>query len=150
MDNAPKRKVKERTQLNINLKVIRENKGFTQKEVAGILKMPDNRMINWYENTGAMPPYEKLVALAELYNVSLDELFGITNHTNIMKGYKKDSKKLLYDHNNNSIITTKIDKKLRGFYVTGESLTKKRVDTLKTLIENPTLLDSIADLLNHK
>lgn len=148
LDNAPKRKIKEPTPLNINLKLIRENKGYTQKEVAVALNMLDNRMINWYENTGAMPPYDKLIALANYYDVSLDELFGRDSYT---KGFTRD-KKVIYENSNKSIITTRLSNntKLRGFYITGESLTKKRVDTLKTLIETPTLIDSVADLLNHK
>lgn len=152
LDNAKKRDVKDKTPLNINLKEIRESKGVTQKEVALALGMKDNRMINWYENTGAMPPYEKLVALAEFYNVSLDELFGVSQKGKTKKDPKKDvlynkDKVVITSHLENNTVSSCIT---RSFHIEAKSLNKKRIDTLKILLEEPTLLDAINTFLKHK
>lgn len=77
-----------------NLKKIRESKGLTQKEVAdklGIFVQSYSR----YENTDQEPKLNRVVEIANILNVSLDELvFGINNSdddkptsANILKKY---------------------------------------------------------------
>lgn len=63
------------------LKSLRENRNYTQAYVAdttGISRVNYNR----YENNNREPDGETLKALADFFNVSIDELFGRENHTN--------------------------------------------------------------------
>lgn len=62
-------------QLHIKLKELRLAENLTQKELAD--KLSINR-VNYtrYEIGAVRPDYETLIALADFYNVSLDELFG--------------------------------------------------------------------------
>lgn len=57
------------------LREIRLEKGFKQREVAEHLGMK-LRSYQFYEQGRVEPPIVKLIALAELFQVSLDELMG--------------------------------------------------------------------------
>lgn len=50
--------------------------GFTQKQVAEFLEIRQSNISDW-ENDISRPEYEKLIKLANLYDVSLEELLGI-------------------------------------------------------------------------
>lgn len=58
-----------------NLKALREQKGWTQKELASRLSLSAPSVIA-YELEQKKPSYEMLLALADALNVSLDELCG--------------------------------------------------------------------------
>ena len=58
-----------------NLKALREQKGWTQKELASRLSLSAPSIIA-YELEQKKPSYEMLLALADALNVSLDELCG--------------------------------------------------------------------------
>ncbi len=61
------------------LKAAREAKRLKQKDVAAKINETEPMsapLLSKYENGGALVPLEKLVALADLYEVSLDELIG--------------------------------------------------------------------------
>lgn len=62
-------------QLHIKLKELRLAENLTQKELADKLNIS---RVNYtrYEVGSVRPDYETLIALADFYNVSLDELFG--------------------------------------------------------------------------
>lgn len=60
------------------LKILREESNLTIEQLAeklGIVK----QTISKYENSQREPKYETLVKIAEIFNVSLDYLFGRTD-----------------------------------------------------------------------
>lgn len=61
-----------------NLKRARKSNGFTQQQVADILKTSRSNIAK-YENGMLEPNVESIGRLAEVYNVSIDWLFGIAN-----------------------------------------------------------------------
>ena len=59
-----------------NFKNIRKQCGLSQQEVADKLQIKQSSVSDW-ENDVSRPDYAKLIALAELYDVTLYELLGI-------------------------------------------------------------------------
>ena len=59
-----------------NFKNIRKQCGLSQQEVADKLQIKQSSASDW-ENDVSRPDYEKLIALSELYDVTLYELLGI-------------------------------------------------------------------------
>lgn len=59
-----------------NFKNIRKQCGLSQQEVADKLQIKQSSVSDW-GNDVSRPDYEKLIALAELYDVTLYELLGI-------------------------------------------------------------------------
>lgn len=59
-----------------NFKNIRKQCGLSQQEVADKLQIKQSSVSDW-ENDVSRPDYEKLIALEELYDVTLYELLGI-------------------------------------------------------------------------
>lgn len=59
-----------------NFKNIRKQCGLSQQEVADKLQIKQSSVSDW-ENDVSRPDYGKLIALAELYDVTLYELLGI-------------------------------------------------------------------------
>ncbi len=54
----------------------RKQSGLSQKQVAEKLGIHQSNVSDW-ENDISRPDYEKLIALAELYQVSLYEILGV-------------------------------------------------------------------------
>ena len=67
-------------QFGENFRRIRKESGFSQKQVAEKLGIFQSNISDW-ENDRSRPDYEKLIALANLYEVSLYELLGIDDST---------------------------------------------------------------------
>lgn len=65
------------TLLSENLKMLRENHGLTQAEVATILQT-NKSTYNRYEKIGIEPDIESLKRLSNLYSVTIDSLVGHT------------------------------------------------------------------------
>ena len=65
-------------QIGKKLKELRQNEGLTQKELAEALNI---RRVNYtrYETDKVRPDYETLIAIANFYNVTLDEIFDRDN-----------------------------------------------------------------------
>ena len=59
-----------------NFKNIRKQCGLSQQEVADKLQIKQSSVNDW-EDDVSRPDYEKLIALSELYDVTLYELLGI-------------------------------------------------------------------------
>ena len=57
-------------------KKCREEIGLTQKQVADRLNIHQSNISDW-ENNISRPEYEKLVQLAEIYDVTLYDLLGL-------------------------------------------------------------------------
>ncbi|MCL2076991.1 MAG: helix-turn-helix domain-containing protein [Oscillospiraceae bacterium] len=58
-----------------HLKYIRTSKGFTQRQVAVAIDVGES-LYQRYERGAGKPSFDKLWALADFFDVSLDDLFG--------------------------------------------------------------------------
>ena len=65
---------------HINLRRMREDAGYTQKEFADMLSIRVTTYRN-YENTLREPSYDILVKMAEILGVSTDTLLGVKKAT---------------------------------------------------------------------
>ena len=70
----------------MRLRDLREDRDFTQKQVAEYLHIKQNTYCQ-YESGRRQIPIETLVALAKYYKVSTDYILGLTNTS---KPYPKD------------------------------------------------------------
>jgi len=70
---------------DFNLKDIRKKKGVSQKDLAKSLKTTQQQ-ISKYEKMIDIPSLQRLIEIAHVFNVSLDELVQIKN---IHKDYSK-------------------------------------------------------------
>lgn len=57
-------------------KELRKNCGLTQKQVAAQLNISQSNVSDW-ENDISRPEYENLIALAKIYEVSVEDLLGL-------------------------------------------------------------------------
>ncbi|WP_427339585.1 helix-turn-helix domain-containing protein [Caloranaerobacter sp. DY30410] len=73
------------------LKLLREEKGLTQQDIANILDV-GRATIAGYETKGKQPDYEKLKKLADFFNVSIDYLLGRTDIRNPEKELTPEEK----------------------------------------------------------
>ena len=64
--------------LSQNLRKLREQNGYTQKEIAELLNCVQVTYSN-YETGRRCIPIQSLIKLAKFYNVSTDYLLGISN-----------------------------------------------------------------------
>lgn len=65
--------------LGKNLKELRIEKGYTQKQVAEILKINSVTYLH-YEKEQREPPLSLLADIAKLYDVSVDYLLGLSDN----------------------------------------------------------------------
>ena len=70
-----------------NLKICRENKRMTAKEVSEKIGVNKQAIYNM-ESGMSNPSVDTLIKLAELYNVSTDYLLGLTNFENFKSQYE--------------------------------------------------------------
>ena len=75
--------MKENRKPLLRLKELRKAHGFTQDFVASKLNIA-RQTYSHYENGRRTPPYDCMLALAELYKLSLDELY------NVLSDHKED------------------------------------------------------------
>ena len=71
------------TNLNDQLKLLREDQNLTQLDVAMKIDVGYSTYRK-YETTNIMPKTKEVMALANLYNVSVDELLGLNERRNKM------------------------------------------------------------------
>ena len=67
-----------------NFKKCRLEMLLTQKDVAKVLGVYQSNISDW-ENDVSRPEYEKLIQLAEIYNVSISELLGVDENCSCKK-----------------------------------------------------------------
>lgn len=79
--------------LGERLRNLRKEQKITQKELAEKLKM-DTSIICKYESGAAVPSYEVLEKIANIFNVSTDYLFG-REGTHLIDNGDKDTEKFL-------------------------------------------------------
>ena len=65
--------------MKLKIKEFREEFRITQQELANKLNNVQRNVSNW-ENGASEPDLETIVKLAEIFNVSIDELFGRELH----------------------------------------------------------------------
>ncbi len=63
------------------LRDLREDMDLTQDQLVEILKMHKTTYTN-YEQGKREPPFELIIKLAKLYNVSIDYIAGLTDNPN--------------------------------------------------------------------
>lgn len=78
--------------LSEKLLALRKKNGFSQQELADRLSVTRQTISNWECGNGA-PALDKASELAELYQISLDDLIG--NRVGIVVGRKRPSHRLL-------------------------------------------------------
>lgn len=61
------------------LKDLREDADLTQEQLVKLLGMHKTTYTN-YEQGKREPPFEMIIKLAKLYDVSIDYIAGLTNH----------------------------------------------------------------------
>ena len=71
-----------------NFKKCRLEMFLTQKQVAKMLGVYQSNISDW-ENDVSRPEYEKLIQLAEIYNVSISELLGVDENCACKKSGKR-------------------------------------------------------------
>ena len=60
-------------QIGEKIRELRLAKGWTQNKLADIIGT-DNSLVSWWENDRCYPNYISLISLADVFNISLDEL----------------------------------------------------------------------------
>ena len=58
-----------------NLRALRKEKGMTQDDLASVLDV-SRTSVSGYERGDRKPEFGKLIEIADIFNVSIDELFG--------------------------------------------------------------------------
>lgn len=77
------------------LKDIREDKNFTQEQIARILNMKQQQYARYEKGTNEIP-FEHIIKLAQFYNVSIDYLAGLTDYSKPYKRtYNEPNEKIL-------------------------------------------------------
>lgn len=66
----------------LKLKELRENAGYTQRELAKKLNVSISSVGMW-ESTSQIPTAKKLIEIASLFNVSVDSLLDITSEEKV-------------------------------------------------------------------
>ena len=61
------------------LKEIRQEKGFTQKQLAAKLNVTDTSIRDW-ENRGIEPGFEMLCVIAKIFDVTVGQLLGVEEY----------------------------------------------------------------------
>ena len=129
-----------------NLRYYREKAGYTTKDFAKMLNLPYATYAG-YEYKNREPKYEVLCNIAELLNVSTDELLGRENN---LLGNKEDEKliKLINDlfnqeYDKDSLMIVAIHKVLK--------VTDKQIEFNGMIIDKQPLIDYLNGLmLEHK
>lgn len=83
-------------QFNIRLKQLRQIKQVTQGELAATLGVKASTIAN-YESNRNEPSFDKLIALAKFFNVSVDYMLGLTEecHCCVIKSLDNENYELL-------------------------------------------------------
>lgn len=105
------------------LKELRIEKGFTMQEVAKKLDIKNRSNINELEHARSGLNIDRALKFSNLYNVSLDYIYGLSNNKN----------------NNNLINTNELDTILKtGISYNGKALTNTDIIALKAFLQGLT------------
>ncbi len=89
---------------------LREDNDWTQKQVADQLFM-QREVYRRYETGEREIPFNIAIAIAKLYNVSLDYLAGLSNDKERKDTRKEEKQKISIHQENNGITTVNINNK---------------------------------------
>lgn len=109
------------------LKLLRENKSLSQKELALLLGVSPST-IGMYESGKRTPDSEMLKRICDFFDISVDYLLGRTNNNN----YITDKK---------NVLTPEVE--TIAAHLEGKDITPKKMKLLKTYID--TLFDEFDD-----
>ncbi len=91
--------------LSENIKRLRTKSGFTQKKIADLLNISANQ-VAFYENNKSTPPADKLIKLAEIFNISIhalvtgELLYYSFENKSLLESVIKADKLLSFEHQN--------------------------------------------------
>ena len=68
--------------LGANIKSLRKERNITQKKLGDLLNVSEGT-ISRYEANVSLPPFETLRTIASIFNVSMDELYGMKHQGTI-------------------------------------------------------------------
>ena len=105
------------------LKELREIHSYTMEDIAKKLDMFDRRSYSSYEYGRSNLPLDKAFKLANLYNVSLDYIYGLSNN--------KDNKNLININELDTVLKT-------GVTYNGKTLTSTDIIALKAFLQGLT------------
>ena len=105
------------------LKELRETHAYTMEDIAKKLDMFDRRSYSSYEYGRSNLPLDKAFKLANLYNVSLDYLYGLSNN--------EDNKNIINNIELDTILKT-------GISYNGKTLTSTDIIALKAFLQGLT------------
>ena len=83
-----------------NLKLLRNEKGISQQQLANILGI-SQQSINKYENHDVEPDISTLIAMADYFNTSVDFLIGRYDNEKLSEFKIKESEKALINNYRN-------------------------------------------------
>lgn len=134
-----------------NLKIFREQAGYTQaKEFAQDLGIPYTRYMA-YENKGSFPNEPTLVAIAKALNVSVDELLGVPSKSAFFKCKKIVEKAGFFVEQRNNHVGVywncgkELDDDIDGTFFLTE---KDFITCVERIVK--TYQDITQDVLNHE
>ena len=137
-----------------NLKYYREKAGYkTAKELADILNLPYNTYAG-YESKGREPKYQMLCKIADLLNVSTDELLGREN--NILGKNEDERLKRLINYllsstdKEISIELNNIEKEDIEFFLTYKNIHLLVNTSKKSIIDNINVVNKITENTKRK
>lgn len=81
------------SELNKNISALRKKKGITQEELAERLGVTAQAVSKW-ENEISCPDIQLLPKIAELFDVSIDELMGVSKRNDVVMSSKKSFEEL--------------------------------------------------------
>ena len=105
------------------LKELRIEKGFTMQEVAKKLDIKNRSNINELEHARSGLNIDRALKFSNLYNVSLDYIYGLTNN--------KDNKNLINTNTLDTVLKT-------GITYNGKMLTSTDIIALKAFLQGLT------------
>ncbi len=80
--------------LGLLIKNARKEKGLTQKRLAEKLGLSD-AAVNKYEKNTAIPPFDVMIRISNLFNVSMDYLAGTEKPTDITYGLNQEQREII-------------------------------------------------------
>jgi len=107
----------------LRLKELREQNGYTQESLAKLLNTSRSR-IGMYEQGKRQPDFEMQEAIADLFNVSIDYLFGRESDTNLNNLYRA------YEHQFKVKKLTQEDLELIEMYHSADEQAKEMVNRI--------------------